>query len=55
MCSPHLTTIDQRIEETIRAVQEVVMDELAKYSTKPVVRVIPARLVRRGSTGPVRS
>ena len=53
VCAPHLTTIDQEIEATIESALELVMGEFIERSAKATVRMIPARLVRRASTGPV--
>lgn len=54
MTSPTLTTVDQNIDGTIAMAAEVILSQLnAPPRAKPVVRLIPAELIVRESTGPV--
>jgi DNA-binding LacI/PurR family transcriptional regulator len=55
MPTPALTSIDQRIEDTIKAAAEVLLPQLdGALRPRPIVRMIEPLLVVRGSTGPVR-
>jgi DNA-binding LacI/PurR family transcriptional regulator len=53
MPTPTLTSIDQCVEETIKAAAEVLLPQLGEPSRpRPVVKMIEPLLVLRGSTGP---
>ena len=55
MPTPALTSIDQRIDDTIKAAMEVLLPQLGGAARpRPVVRMIEPLLVVRGSTGPAR-
>ena len=55
MPTPTLTSIDQRIEETILAAGEVLLPQLGTpLRARPIVKMIEPLLVVRGSTGPAR-
>jgi len=55
MTTPTLTTVDQNIEGTIATAAEVVLGQLdAPPRLKPIIRMIPASLIVRESTGPAR-
>jgi DNA-binding LacI/PurR family transcriptional regulator len=56
MPTPSLTSIDQRIEETIQASMEVLLPQLGQpLRPRPIIRMIDPQLVVRGSTGPVKT
>lgn len=53
---PGLTSVDQRIEETVEAAANLVLTQLGKpLRQRPVVRMVEPALVIRGSTGPART
>jgi DNA-binding LacI/PurR family transcriptional regulator len=55
MTTPTLTTVDQNIDGTIATAAEVILSQLdAPPRAKPIIRMIPAALVVRESTGPAR-
>jgi LacI family transcriptional regulator len=55
MPTPTLTSVDQRIDETILAAGEVLLPQLgAAPRTRPIIKMIEPLLVVRGSTGPAR-
>jgi DNA-binding LacI/PurR family transcriptional regulator len=54
--TPGITSVDQRIEETIDAAAEVILSQIGKpLRIRPLTRMIEPQLVVRASTGPVRS
>ena len=54
MTRPKLTSVDQQIDKTIAAtVRSIVRQIEQRENSRPQVRLIPAQLVLRGSTGPV--
>jgi DNA-binding LacI/PurR family transcriptional regulator len=56
MPTPALTSIDQRIEETVALAAEVLLPQLGQpLRAHPLVKMIDPLLVVRGSTGPVRA
>ena len=55
MTTPTLTTVDQNIDGTIATAADVLLAQLtAPLRAKPIIRMIPASLVVRESTGPAR-
>jgi LacI family transcriptional regulator len=55
MPTPTLTSVDQRIDETIVAAGEVLLPQLgAAPRARPIIKMIEPLLVLRGSTGPAR-
>jgi DNA-binding LacI/PurR family transcriptional regulator len=51
--TPGLTSVDQRMEETIDAAAEVILSQIGKpLRVRPIVRMVEPGLVVRGSTGP---
>lgn len=56
MTTPELTSVDQRIEQTIDAAAEMVLSQVGKpLRVRPAVHMVDPMLVARGSTGPARS
>jgi DNA-binding LacI/PurR family transcriptional regulator len=55
MVVPNITSVDQRVEKTVKVAVDFVMDQMGKpLRAKPVVKMIDPLLIVRGSTGPVR-
>jgi DNA-binding LacI/PurR family transcriptional regulator len=52
MMSPPLTTSDIAVAELSRLGVELLIQKLEKEESKPIQKLIPCRLVLRGSTGP---
>jgi DNA-binding LacI/PurR family transcriptional regulator len=53
MSSPSLTTVDQNIEATVAAAAEVIlMQHGSPPGSRPIIRLIPPKLIVRESTGP---
>jgi len=56
MPTPALTSIDQRIEETIQAAVDVLLSQLGQPARqRPLIKMIEPQLVVRGSTGPAKA
>jgi DNA-binding LacI/PurR family transcriptional regulator len=55
MSSPSLTTVDQNIDATVAAAAEVILlQHGSPPGSKPIIRLIPPKLIVRESTGPAR-
>lgn len=56
MTTPELTSIDQRVDQTIEAAAELILAQVGKpLRTRPAVHMVEPLLVIRGSTGTARS
>ncbi len=52
MPTPMLTSVDQRVDETVASAIELLLEQIDRPFARPRVRMIEPMLVVRGSTGP---
>ena len=50
--TPMLTSVDQRVDETVRAAIELLLEQIDRPFARPKTRMVEPLLVIRGSTGP---